>query len=111
METAYQNYIDKANKKISIGKYESSRLRGTYLNYKNNIEKKNNLNKIIEKKEGSSKKENKMLLIKNKDKNISNKRKHKGENKIKYNDLIKYKLSMCDSINKRKNIRNNGDNY
>ena len=34
----------------------------------------------------------------------NNKKKHRGENKIKYNDLIKYKLSKCESINKRVNI-------
>ena len=34
-------------------------------------------------------------------------RKHRGGNKVKYNNLIKHKLSKCESINKRKNIRNN----
>jgi len=36
-----------------------------------------------------------------------NKKKYRGENKIRYNNLIKLKLSKCDSINKRKNIKNN----
>ena len=100
-----QNYIEKEknnNNTLSLGKYENSKIRKSYRYYKNN---KNNLNKILERNESSIKKDKKNILIinKEKDKEIStHKKKHKGENKIKYNDLIKLKLSKCDSINKRK---------
>ena len=30
--------------------------------------------------------------------NSNNTKKHRGDNRLKYNDLIKYKLSMCDSV-------------
>ena len=71
----------------------------------------NNLNKIDEIKEKPNN-EKKIILIKNKEPDLSrNKKKHRGENKIKYNNLIKYKLSKCDSINKRNNIRNINGGY
>ena len=66
----------------------------------------NNLINIINDKDDN--KEDIDIKIIEKDKN---KKKHKGENKIKYNNLIKLKLSKCDSINKRKNIKNNNINY
>ena len=65
----------------------------------------NNLINIINDKDDN--KEDNDIKIIEKDKN---KKKHKGENKIKYNNLIKLKLSKCDSINKRKKIKNN-NNY
>ena len=43
------------------------------------------------------------LVYKNVDYNEKNRNKKvKIDNKIKYNDLIKYKLAMSNSINKRK---------
>ena len=87
----------------SIGKHESTKIRKTYRNYQKNL--RNTLYKIVENNENSLKNEQKKELTNNKDLNIqNNKKKHRGENKVKYNDLIKYKLSKCDSINKRVNI-------
>ena len=93
-----------------------------------NLEKKNQEHNVLNENSGSSRfrpyrrYNNLINIINDKDDNKGdvdikiidkdkNKKKHKGENKIKYNNLIKLKLSKCDSINKRKNIKNNNINY
>ena len=93
------------NNILSIGKYQSSRIKNSYRFYKNNLENKNNLYKINENSQNNStKKDNKIEVLKYDAKDIQkNKKKHKGDNKNKYNDLIKHKLFMSDAINKRKN--------
>ena len=63
----------------------------------------NNLMNAINDKDDDNRGDTDVRIIE-KDKN---KKKHRGENKIRYNNLIKLKLSKCDSINKRKNIKNN----
>ena len=100
LEYSNQKNLDKPkNDPLSIGKYESIRTRESYRRFKYNIENKN---KIDENNENLIKEE-KHYILNNNEKYVSNiKRRHKGENKTKYNDLIKYKLSVCDSINKRK---------
>jgi hypothetical protein len=93
------------NNILSIGKYQSSRIKNSYRFYKNNLENKNNLYKINENSQNNStKKDNKIEVLKYDAKDIQKiKKKHKGDNKNKYNDLIKHKLFMSDAINKRKN--------
>ena len=108
LEKSNPNIEQSDKNTLSIGKYGSSRIR-KFRNFNKNMQ--NNLNKIDEIKENSNN-EKKIILIKNKEANLSrNKKKHRGENKIKYNNLIKYKLSKCDSINKRNNIRNINGGY
>ena len=63
----------------------------------------NNLMNVINDKDDDNRGDTDVKIIE-KDKN---KKKHRGENKIRYNNLIKLKLSKCDSINKRKNIKKN----
>ena len=62
----------------------------------------NNLMNVINDKDDDNRGDTDVKIIE-KDKN---KKKHRGENKIRYNNLIKLKLSKCDSITKRKNIKN-----
>ena len=72
--------------------------------YINNLENKNNLYEINEGEQNSFKKENKIEFMNYDEKEKQkNKKRHKGDNKNKYNDLIKYKLFKSDTLNKRKN--------
>ena len=106
LEFSNPKYIDEAtNNTLSTKRYESSNIRQSYRRSNHNIENKNNLNKIDENTENyeNTFKNEKKYIYRNINKDISiNKKRHKGENKTRYNDLIKYKLSVCDSINKRK---------
>ena len=86
------------NNKSFKDKYDNSRILLSNKSYKN-IDtmwiKKNNIEN-----------NNKYIKDKDKDKNKNKiKKKNKGENRAKYNDLIKLKLSQCESIKKRKNQR------
>ena len=99
LDSINQNNLNKMkNEAVSLEKKENSRIRQSYKRKHDNIE---NI-KLYKIKENSSKKEEKDIFTRHHDKNPKNK--NKGQNKTKYNDLIKYKLSVCDSINKRKYI-------
>jgi hypothetical protein len=118
-QTEKKNLTNKSKKDI---KYNISNI------VPSNLEKKNQEHNVLNENSGSSRfrpyrrYNNLINIINDKDDNKGdvdikiidkdkNKKKHKGENKIKYNNLIKLKLSKCDSINKRKNIKNNNINY
>ena len=92
------------NEKSTTYKCESSRIGQNYnKNIINGLFYTDNKEKYISRNEESDIK--KILLYKNKEFNEKEKHKNKKvkmENKIKYNDLIKYKLAMSYSINKRK---------
>ena len=120
--TEKKNLTNKAKKEI---KYNISNILPSNLDKKNQENKNDN---ELKENSGSSRfrpyrrYNNLINIINDKDDNKGdvdikiidkdkNKKKHKGENKIKYNNLIKLKLSKCDSINKRKNIKNNNINY
>jgi len=120
--TEKKNLTNKAKKEI---KYNISNIVPSNLDKKNQENKNDN---ELKENSGSSRfrpyrrYNNLINIINDKDDNKGdvdikiidkdkNKKKHKGENKIKYNNLIKLKLSKCDSINKRKNIKNNNINY
>ena len=120
--TEKKNLTNKAKKEI---KYNISNIVPSNLDKKNQENKNDN---VLKENSGSSRfrpyrrYNNLINIINDKDDNKGdvdikiidkdkNKKKHKGENKIKYNNLIKLKLSKCDSINKRKNIKNNNINY
>ena len=120
--TEKKNLTNKAKKEI---KYNISNIVPSNLDKKNQENKNDN---VLKENSGSSRfrpyrrYNNLINIINDKDDNKGdvdikiidkdkNKKKHKGENKIKYNNLIKLKLSKCDSFNKRKNIKNNNINY
>ena len=83
MENINQKYLEKERNNNLSTKYDKSIIRQSFKINKNEYNEYNSNNK--------------------------EKKKFKGENKIKYNDLIKHKLLMCDSLNKRKNTRTNYD--
>lgn len=121
--TEKKNLTNKSKKDI---KYNISNIVPSNLLEKKNQENKND--NILKENSGTSRfrpyrRYNNLINIinDNKDDNMGdidtkiiekdkNKKKRKGGNKIKYNNLIKLKLSKCDSINKRKK-NNNNNNY
>jgi hypothetical protein len=108
--------------KISTNNIEkknpNNNLRNNIINYKSTnfddsngkkkfFEKERNANNILQKKYDSSRIRQSFTIHKSGNNNSNNKEKikYKGENKIKYNNLIKHKLLICDSLHKRKNVR------
>ena len=96
-----KNNLEKISTNLSYEKKDNLKFKNSYRFYKNNISNMNNYDKINDIKINLSKKINKNINIAYKEKNISN-IKTKQEKKFKYIDLLKYKLSKCDSISKIK---------
>jgi len=106
---------NKKSDNLSNNKYDISRIRQSYKRYKN-YKLLNNINSINNIDIKNDNNDNESININDKGcyeikirekKNSKNKKKHKGENKLKYNNLIKQKLFKCESINKRKSIWKN----
>lgn len=120
-EKMEENSQNKKSDNLSTNKYDISRIRQSYKRYKN-YKLLNNINSVNNIDIKNDNNDNESININGNDKgcyeikirekkNSKNKKKHKGENKLKYNNLIKQKLFKCESINKRKSVwKNNQDN-